>query len=195
MRPPWREDTGILPWLFLLALVLGIALLVKDGYLTQATFKDNKDSFAAVASLTTACVLLLGGFLSYVRFFKGRTLKSKLNLELKAGSAPASGGYLHWVEAEIKNTGTVTVWHYRVKATAILHKGLIACSVEVGDFIQPPDASRRYTLIDVGESAYEQAFLLVPEEVDAVTFIVEVSDKSDHLWTRSVTAKNVEPQK
>lgn len=59
----------------------------------------------------------------------------------------------------------------------------------------PPEAKTREKLIDVGEIVYEHAFLVVPEEIKAITFQVVVKDQSKTIWWRCFTVSNsVRPQ-
>jgi hypothetical protein len=196
MKPPWREDVGILPWLALIFLALAVILLFKSNYLSKDAFKNDKDFYAALSSLVTILVLTLGAGLSYIRFFKGRTLQPKINLELKAGVVQVKDENLHWIEVEIKNSGSVTIWHYKTTIVASLIKAAITCKVDVTDFVNAYDPLQQILLIDVGESAYEHALLLVPREVDVVSFQVEVRDKggdeSGHSWMRVITVKNLD---
>jgi hypothetical protein len=192
MKRPWQEDTGALPWLFLLVLILGFGVLFKNHYLTKEAIKSDKDFYAALSSVATLFFLMIGGALSYIRFFKGRTLRSKINLELKTGIISLNDNFLHWVEVEIKNSGSVTIWHYQTQIIAVLRKNSITCKVDVTDFIPSYDPNSGIPLIDAGESSYEHAFLEVPKEVDVASFQVTITDKYNHQWTRSITSKNSE---
>src|SRR5205085_1272201 len=157
------------PWLFLFVLVLGVGVLVKGHYLTKEVISHDKDFYAALSSIAALCFLMVGGVLSYIRFFKGRTLRPKMILELKTGTIQLSEHFLHWIEVEIKNSGSVTIWHYRTHITATLRKNSIFCKVDVTDFLPSYDPDSQIPLIDAGESSYEHAFLEVPKEVDVVT--------------------------
>lgn len=192
MKRPWDEDKGFLPWLFLAVLVLGIGVLFKNQYLTKEAVKSDKDFYAALSSIATLGFLVVGGALSYIRFFKGRTLRSKINLELKTGIISLKDHFLHWVEVEIKNSGSVTIWHYQTQIIAALRKNSISCKVEVTDYIPSHDPNSGILLIDAGESSYEQGFLEVPKDVEVVSFQVTITDKYNHTWTRAITSKNAE---
>lgn len=192
MKRPWQEDKGWLPWLFLLVLVLSIGVLFKSRYLTKELLKADKDFYAALSSIATVCFLVVGGALSYIRFFKGRTLRSKMNLELKTGVIPLKEQFLHWVEAEIKNTGSVTIWDYQTQIVATLRKNSISCEIPVTDYVPSFDPNTGILLIDAGESSYEHAFMEVPKEVEVVSFQVTITDKYNHKWTRSIMSKNSE---
>jgi hypothetical protein len=191
MHPPWKEDSWALPGLLLLVSVLGSAYLFKSNYISKEAIKADKDFYTAISSLATLSVFAIGGALSYIRFFKGRTLAAKMNLGLKSGMISGPANNLHWLELEMTNTGSVTVWHYKIRIKAILMKGDYTCACDIADFISPPEEAGE-VLVDVGESAYEQAYIVVPKEVDAVTLQAIVIDKYRHVWYRSITVNNKE---
>jgi hypothetical protein len=174
------------------AFVLVIAVLIKDGVLTKNRIVDNKELFDAISKIATILVLFIGGILSYVRFFKGRTLGPKLILKLQSGVVSVDKGLLHWIEIEIQNTGSVSIWNYDVKIYATYH-GTFASSDEITEFVYVPhDLEVQEHVVDVGESAFEHAFLVVLPHVNAVTFQVVLIDQNRTMWTRCLTVKNSE---
>jgi hypothetical protein len=89
------EISGIVSWLTLLAFILVIAVLIKDGVFTNTRLVENKDLFDSVWKITGTLVLIIGGILSYIRFFGGHALRPKLILKLQSGVIPIDKKYLH----------------------------------------------------------------------------------------------------
>jgi hypothetical protein len=182
--------SGITSWLILLAIALIICVLVKEGVITRSRLVDNKDLFDVISKSVTTVVLIVAGILSYIKFFGVHTLRPKLILNLQSGLIPVDKKLLHWIEVEIKNTGSNSIWNYGMKIHAIYH-GTPGAQEEVTDFVSAPhDLNIREQFVDVGESAFEHALIFVPSHVSAVTFQAVLIDENGAFWTRCLTVKN-----
>jgi hypothetical protein len=190
MRKPWHESSGVIPWLIIVALLLLLAFLIKKGDVTSTALINNKDVIDVGLKVITSIFFITAGTLSYIRFFKGRTLQAKLIITPTCGTIQKPDDILHWIEVEIRNTGSVSVWNYTINITAKVH-GKEDHHLCVTDFVPlPKDLQKHEHLIDVGESAFEHAFLSVPCEAFAVTFQILVYDQSKAAWTRCITVSN-----
>ena len=186
------EVSGFISWLILLAFILVMAVLIKDGVIANTRLVENKDVFDATWKITATLVLIIGGILSYVRFFGGQALRPKLILKLQSGVIPIDKKFLHWIEIEIQNVGSSSIWNYRIRIYAT-HHGPNLYRDEVTDFVSAPrDLKIQEQFVDVGESAFEHALVFVPPHVSAVTFQVVLTDEKGAMWTRCLTLKNSE---
>lgn len=194
MKQPWKESSGIVPWLILFACILAIAVLLKDKVITKSFVIGNKDVFDAISKITTTLFLIIGAILSYLRFFKGRTFRPKLIIKPISGVISFEKDMLHWVEIEIQNTGSVSVWNYDLKVHAF-HHGRYSYCKNVTEFVLAlPDLGLQERLIDVGESAFEHLHIVIPNQVIAVTYFITVIDQNETTWTRCLTVKNSLPK-
>ena len=135
MKRPWRESVGLLPWLILIAIVLGVALLAKQ-WGSPRTPGDAGNFVDTFSKIITTVFLVIGGIFSYLKFFKGRTLSPKLIITPQSGVIHDQSGYLHWIETQIENKGSVAVWNYEVIIYATLHGGSEE-RIRVSKFMSP----------------------------------------------------------
>lgn len=190
MKRPWRESTGLVPWLILIAVVLALAVLFKRGALPRDISDHTIGLIGAVSSIATTVILIAGAILSYFKFFKGRTLSPKLIIIPSSGKVTFNDEVVHWIETKIENKGSVAIWNYQVSIEATLHMNKDE-HVKVLNFMPAPaDTEGRERVIDVGETVFEHAFLPVPEGVSAITFQIAVTDKSKTIWWRCLTVNN-----
>lgn len=184
------EISGSISWLILLALALVICVLIKDGVISNSRLIANKDVIDVLSKIVTMLVLLVAGILSYIKFFGVNTLRPKLILKLQSGLVTVDKKLMHWIEVEIQNTGSNSIWNYGMKIYAIYH-GSTTTQEEVTEFVSAPHDLRIETqFVDVGESAFEHALLFVPPHVSAVTFQAVLIDENGAFWTRCLTVKN-----
>lgn len=121
MRRPWRESAGLVPWLILIAIALGIALMVKQWGLPKTISDNTRNLVDTLSTIITTSLLVIGGILSYLKFFRGRTLSPKLIITSSTGVVADKNGFLHWIETQIENKGSVAVWNYEMSIDATLH--------------------------------------------------------------------------
>jgi len=193
MKPIWRESYGLLPWLILVAIFLGLAVLIKENK-TSLIYKylsTNKDTIPVITYLINTFIIVTGAIFSYLRFFKGRLFRPKLIIKLNVNVIKIDNTFLHSIEMELQNIGSVSIWNYQKRIIAIFHS---ECphSVEVTDFLSLPDIKKSEELIDAGESSFIFAHLKVPINVSAVTYQTIIYDQISTKWTRTITVKNSE---
>src|SRR6266404_2088744 len=183
MRSPWEESTGIVPWLLAIVVVLGLGLVIRYA-VGLDTLVAKRDLIDVTAKLVASLAIVIGGILSYVRFFKGRILKPKLTITVTTGCVSLSLHNLHWVDVVLDNKGSVAVWNYRVQLWAVLH-GPEGKTVPVERFMRVPgNRADGEHLVDVAETGSEHALLSVPKSTEAITFIVQVTDQHGTRWDR-----------
>jgi hypothetical protein len=137
MKPPWRESTGIIPWLILIAALLAIILTFKNRLFTKAYLIDNKEILNFISEAITSFVIFVGGILSYIRFFKGRILKPKLLIKANSGTLKAADDIQHWIETDFKNIGNVAIWNYDTTIYATIHSTKSYC-VKLDEYMTMP---------------------------------------------------------
>lgn len=176
--------------MIIIAIVLLLAVLFKEDIISISMVERKKDLIDSVSKLVTIVAIIVGGILSYLKFFKGRVLKPKLNIVPSVGFIELENENLHWIDLEIENKGSVAIWNYQLKVTATLH----SCEpkkIQIKNFISPALSSPiQENLIDVGESAFEHATFNVQKDIYAITFHISVTDQSDSIWDRYITSAN-----
>jgi hypothetical protein len=191
MKAPWRLSSSWFPWLVLLLILLSIAFLSKEGIWSFELLKVNREAIEAAAKIIETIVLIIGGILAYIRFFKGRTLKAKLIINTSSAVYRVENALQHCIDIEIQNTGAVAIWNYRLEIVATIHSEKEE-NIKITKYAKLPGEIKQIErLIDVGESAYEQAFLDVPLTAFAVTYQIVVFDQNDAIWNRALTVENV----
>jgi hypothetical protein len=184
------ESTSIAEWLAMIAVFFLLLVAFKTGKLTKTSLVNDKDFFDTLSKIATAITVSAGATLAYIKFFKGRLLSPKLVILPTAGVIQSSEYNLHWIEVEIKNTGTVSIWNYAVEIKAKTH-GVEEPAKEVTNFLQWDAGELGETSVDIGESSYEHAFLELPlTSVQAVTFQIAVYGNRGVRWTRCLTVPN-----
>jgi len=187
---PWSESRGVIPWLFVIAGGLSVTILFKEDILSVKLLGTYGDVLDSIAKIVTIAAVVIGGALSYIRFFRGRILNPKLNIVATTGCLELDDCNMHWLDVELANRGSVAIWNYNVKVMVSLH-ATFSSEMVVPAFVGPADSNRGdENLIDVGESAWEHAIIRVPKEVQAITFRISVSEESGSMWDRYVTSSN-----
>jgi hypothetical protein len=99
------------PVLLAVLVALGMVYAAKVGVLSLGWLQSRKDAFAAINSIVGVIVLLAGSTIGYLRFFRGRTLTSRVELSISVDrlESPRSG-FLHSVTVSAKNIGTIAIW-------------------------------------------------------------------------------------
>ena len=190
MKPIWYESKGLIPWLLLIIIVLIIAIIIKEGLVTTEILETNKDTFDVVSTIITILAIIIGGILSYIKFFKGRILKPKLNIIPTSGVIYQTDENFHWLDLELQNKGTVAIWNYYIEVFAKLH-GEKTTSIQINGFVEHPNLKNiNEHLIDVGESSYEHLVFPVSKDIFAITYQILVSIPSGSVWNRCLTVSN-----
>ena len=190
VKPLWYESRGIIPWMILVAIGLGVAVLFKEGIISILWLGKNKDAINAGTGIVTSFAILIGGTLTYLKFFKGRVLRPKVVLAPTSGFIILKDENLHWIDIAIENKGSVAIWNFAVEITAVLH-GETRKSINVTDFIKiQTDNVKNDYLIDVGETTSEHAVIMVPKQIQAVTFLIKMTDQHGTIWDSYLTTTN-----
>jgi hypothetical protein len=192
MKWPWEESAGHFKWLILVIAALSIIVLIKERYITVELLKSNKDSIEVTSKILEIIVLFIGSILGYIKFFKGRILKPRIIIKSSGKVIKSDNNNQHWIEIEIQNAGTVTLWDYKISVKAFFDNNINSI-IDVNHFIRfPIDHKSAVNLIDVAESSFEHLYLSVPKEVISVTYLISVTDRKGTHWNRSYTIINSE---
>jgi len=187
MKTTWLESHNIISWMYLIIIILLLAVLFKEGVISITSLVNKKELINSVSELVTIAAILIGGILSYLKYFKRRLFKPKLNIVPSVGLIELENDNLHWINLELENKGSAGIWNYKIKVIATLH-GNDTKDIEINNFFRPEKYQEN--LIDVGESAYEHATLNIPKDIYAITFNISITDKSGANWYRSITSAN-----
>ncbi|SFF12880.1 hypothetical protein [Nitrosomonas sp. Nm166] len=191
-KAPWHESQGWIPWLILLTIFLLMAVGIKEGWFAYIDFKSHKDEIDGITKILSSLVLLVGGILAYLRFFKGRTLRPKLNILPSSGFITLENDNLHWIDVKIENCGSVSIWNHEIIIYATFHTPEPYC-MQVKDYMpEITEVKNREHLIDVGETSHEHAFVKVPANVSAITYQILIKDHKGTIWVQCITVSNRE---
>lgn len=162
-------------------------MLYRDGYVTAERIERNNQLVAVLSDAVTGLAILVGGFVSYMKFFRGRILAPKVNIHHETGVIPLADQTFVWITIGIENRGSVSIMGYHVDVGATLHapeaQRQSKADIVSFDSLAPSDEY----VIDVDETANEHALITVPKDVYAVTFEVAVSDLRRYRWSKFVT--------
>jgi len=191
MKSPWSESRFVVPVMAFIAVLLLLCAPFKAGLISFADIVNKKDFIDAFSKIITSLVLIIGGVLSYIKFFKGRVLKPKIDIHLKTGAFATKEKILHWLEIAIENKGSVAVWNYTLELFAIPYPNRES-PTNISDSVIASDVEDQEHLVDVGETAFEHAVIELKKETFAYTFEIILTDDRGTKWRRCVTVKNAE---
>ncbi|QYO61956.1 hypothetical protein [Leptolyngbya sp. 7M] len=206
-----RHEHTIQFILIALIALLVVANVQKEQKISIRWLAERKDALAALNSIVTIVLLLIGSTFSYYRFFYGQTLAIRLELLLDVsvhGPPEESPFQLHVICLTVKNIGSFSLWNPMVKLTVVPHVG--GMSSDVGRTSSPkdeitmspwfqngsnsvsadPTISDPMILIASGETAPFFAQREIPKEVWAVTYIVRLEAGNGTVWSTSKTVSN-----
>ncbi|MBE9070564.1 hypothetical protein IQ260_28380 [Leptolyngbya cf. ectocarpi LEGE 11479] len=192
----WLSSKSSLPVLILICLLLGVAVTFKFGNLDSSTITTNKELIDTISTIFSLFGFLIGGTLAYIRFFKGRVLKPKLDIEVQSSCIPSKTKNLHWIDISIANTGNVAVWEDGLWIYWIAHSldrnsmDVLDNRADMSDRIIQSPYKNGSSLVDVGETTFEHAVIELDKEAEAYTFEVILSDLENTVWRRCITVKN-----
>ena len=108
--------------LSIVAIALLIANVWKHQILSSTWLGTHKDALAALNSIVTLLVFLAASIFSYYRFFRGRTLSLRANLDIDISVHETPNEYnLHAYTVTAKNVGTSTIWNPKPHLRVIVH--------------------------------------------------------------------------
>lgn len=187
-RAPWRVGSFAIPLLIVVASLLGLAVLVKEGVITPARLRAHKEDADVAATVVSTVLLVCGAGVAYVRFFKGRLLHPKLDLAITAAAIPSGSGCAYAVEVQITNKGVVTVWNYTLAlhAQVLGEQQTVDCTRWLRDDLSEVGTGGARS-VDVGETAYAHAVVQLFPRAEPVTFRAILHSSDGIVWARSVT--------
>jgi hypothetical protein len=189
-----RNKPRIVLILLLVVMALATANVLKNRTATFKWFSDNKDALGAFSSLATIAAILVGGVLSYYRFFKGRTFSLRAELSLHVTVLDTTEDFkIHDIRLELKNIGSMSIWD--PKPRIVLRK--LGPKSEDTVFIDTwhegmdvNDGVKRVAVVDSGETVSFFTTQEVRNSVWAVNYFANTSCSSGDLWKCTVTIPN-----
>jgi hypothetical protein len=187
------------------ALVLVAAAVSSGLNWTWLGLASNKDAVSSLGGIVTMLVAVIGGVIAYIRFFWGRTLVRRANIQMRAVliPEPCGTGLLHSVFVDVSNVGTLSLDDFDVTVCgdSMLTDGTASPTTNLGR-IQGSLASApgRTTVggsnaesIDAGES-YTFLFQAVqPATVALVTYRATLKLPSGIWWDQFLVQENKLP--
>lgn len=191
MKAPWRESSGVMTWLFFCLVFLSICLILKEKWVAISEFtKNNKDVIDSISKAITALVLIIASIVSYFKFIRGRTLKSKLDIILDVTIVENRDGFnYHFVSIKIKNNGSVAIWNYVIYLDAFYDSDMDGHE-SIEKFYPHHDQQSSEMLIDVGETSNEHTCIKICKNISAVTYYAKVKDEHGTIWESYKSCKN-----
>jgi len=180
------------------AIVLALANLIKEGYITWDILRDRKDALNAAASAINILVVLVGAVLSYFRFFRGRTFSTRADLDLSVEVIPLPDNRrLHAITFRVKNVGNTPIWNPRpiieislLGPTGSQHFGVIN---SWSDVLSAPDGPLRVAVLDPGETGTFATRREFDADVWVVTYAASVTCDSGDVWKHVRLVRNAAP--
>lgn len=188
MKLPWRESSPIIPILFWITVGLLAYAPFKADLVSLSDLEDNKDLIEVLSTTVGLFALLIGGTLSYIRFFRGRILNSKVDLDVQAECFQNIYRNLYSLEISISNRGSVSVWNYHVRV--IVRPYPPSKPIDISDSLIQSYYTFEENLVNVGETSYEYVVIELDKSPFAYTFEVIVHDDSNTKWRRCLTVSN-----
>lgn len=190
-----RHHGQLVFFLSVVVLVLLLAVLIDAGIVSARALTANKDLIDVLSTLASFGLLLVGAVLAYFRFFRGRTLSPRLDLEINCSVFEATPAeHLHVLSIEVVNIGPVAIWEPRPIVEVIRHSGGGSRSEVISEWFTPkltPDGIERIAVLDTGESAQFFTQELITTEIKVVTYFAHVSTERGAVWSKAITVGNI----
>lgn len=177
-------------------LVLSVANLIKSGIITWDTLKAHKEALDATSSFVNIIVVIVGAVLSYFRFFHGRTLATRAELDLNVcvHSLP-SGLMLHTISLSLKNVGGSAIWNPRPAVAVLVSDESGSQPIDTidhwKDSLELTDGALRVAVVDTGETGRFQTYRTFHAQAWVVTYFARVSCDSGDVWKCVQIVRNV----
>jgi hypothetical protein len=98
--------------LALFTIAVLIAFFFHSGQLNESVFVNNKESIQFIFKLFEVIIVLLAGFLAYLRFFKGQLFLSRIEFDIKPTLIHLNSSERHhFFNIEIHNIGDYTIYN------------------------------------------------------------------------------------
>jgi hypothetical protein len=180
--------------LSLIAVVLLVANLVKDGLVTAELLESNKGAIDAGSKIVTGVLLLVGGLFSYFRFFRGRLLavRAEVSIQVSVHKSPHDFN-LHAIQISMRNVGSSAIWEPEPELWITLDEAESSKHEVVREWSDLPgcDDPSFASVIDTGESVLFFCRRRIPKRVWAVTYQVAVRSASGDIWQSGTTVSNM----
>lgn len=172
--------------IIILIIVLFVLVLIRRGIIPLSSSEEDVRFFGVVSNIATILVVAIGGFLSYIKFFKGRILHPKVIISITSGKTIKNNEIIYYLEAQCDNKGTTTIWDYTIDFHIYTFINGQEKRIDIPYTVPPPPRARgNRKIIDVGESVYAHALAVLPTTVDIAVFQVTLADKTGNIWWRS----------
>ncbi len=194
-----RRQSGPLVFaLTLLIIGLVMAGLWRRHIVSLTWFKDRKDGIAAVSSVVSTVLLVVGATFTYFRFFRGRTLALRAELQLSATVHPTKEQHLiHAITLKIKNVGGSTIW----SPTPLLRlrifgpEGVSRTSdIEFSEVVGSEahgSATASFSVVETGETVSFFTVAQVPQAAWTVVYKASLAADSGDIWVAYCSVTNV----
>ena len=182
--------------IFLLAILATLLVFLvnwKYQIITSASIVTNKDIIDVISKFVSSLAIVIGGILSYYKFFKGRIFSERLKLYINARVTNVTElQNFHFIDIQLENVGTITVWEPRIFLDIVHYSedrkeekvDLIERNTEKNeDELYKP-------LIEVSESVSNHFNHLVDVKNWLVVYRVKVVSKRGNIWERLVSIPN-----
>lgn len=192
-----RHKGAIIFALSIIAITLAFANAWKHQILSVKWLKDQKDALAAFKDIVTLLILLAASVFSYYRFFRGRTLSLRADLDIDISVHDTPNEYnLHAYTIHAKNVGTSTIWNPKPYLRVIVHGPDDADSERkiehwYEEETELPKGSKA-PVIEADEKATFFGHQEIPKSAWAVTYLATIKADSGDSWFVSRTISNKE---
>ncbi|MEM1221584.1 MAG: hypothetical protein AAGH40_02385 [Verrucomicrobiota bacterium] len=191
MKKPWRESSGWFPYLYAFLALLIVGVPFKTGHLTLELLGQNKDVITAVTSLLTFLLVSIGGAFTYFKFFKGRLLSRRLNIDLTAKVFNLKDFNNLCIDIILDNVGLVSLWDLEISVDSESFD-LRNRNLSISKFVLTENIPNIFRVIDPGEKGYEQVLIPIPKDSAYMITKISIQDRDEFKWNRSITVKNIE---
>lgn len=134
----------------------------------------------AVASLTQALAIVLGGLWAYFKFVRGRTFAHRLEVGINASTVQTARGPALRVKATVKNVG-LTKLTLRLATLSLSTIRTIASEVQESEYKRTP-LFTKHQWVEANETITDEAMFLVPAEPDLVGVRLEFEAIERRRW-------------
>ena len=185
--------------LYILACALSlsaICLLLFNYSFIRARITSNKEFVGVCKDIITIITIIVGSFLSYFKFFKGRTFSAKADIEFDIIVIEAPNDrFLHVIRFAMINKGTITIWNpvakIRIKSFVEneVHTQFIRDLKESSSFDEMDE--KHNCILDVGEKGFFYCHMDFHKSIWAVSYEVEITANNGSVWKNSTAIPNV----
>ena len=194
MKRFFQKNRNILILWGLLIIFILIAINVwKHQIITSEFLANNKDAIDAVSAIITTMIVIIGAFMTYYRFFKGRTFSLRGQIQIKVNVHNLDENKnLHVVKVLFKNVGSSAIFNPKLKLI-VDSLGGNEKQRTIDQWFDPGkkiDDSPRMYFIDPEESASFLTHVQVFKESSIVIYTAVVSSEDKTIWQDATSVDN-----